>query len=243
MMFREKGKRIVCLRSEYSKETQRSYAVQVASFEFWREVMPDDVRALLTDDEFKQYENWRAAHEEQKHIDSLVNNLKIAHYSFSRTVDSLANEKAIKAVYKNEKNDKDPLNGTALFDQEWADKIFTGIADVRKALKKAGFKPSPKDPKNEAVVSINNEPVDSVVNEAVDNFNNVPVDNFNNVPVDSFNSVPVDSFNSVPVDVSYNESVDSVVDKPVDSVVDKPVDSVVSEPVDAMAWFDKGSSS
>lgn len=224
MMFREKGKRIVCLRSEYSKETQRSYAVQVASFESWKSAMPNDVRELLTDDEFEQYEVWRADHEEQKHVDSLVTNLRLAHFSFSRTVDSLANEKAVKAVYKNEKNDKDPLNGTALFDQAWADKIFTGIADVRKALKKAGFKPSkssPKEPRNEAVDSISSIPVDNATNESVVSNDGGAVDNVDNIPVDSVNSVPVDG--------SYNESVDSYDPSSVDNAGTGGVDWLRSD--------------
>ena len=198
-MFREKGNKVVCLRSEYLTEKKRTHAVQIASFNKWLSTAPDEVCQLLDNEEIEQLNKWLSEREEKKAVDSHINSMTYIAGSLGRLTEALADERAVNAVYHSEYDKNHTRNGEPLFDQAWADRLFDAIADARKALKKAGFKPSPKEPKNDAVVSNDNEAVDSVdsipVNEsyveAVVSNDNVPVDDYHDRAVDNADSEAV----------------------------------------------------
>ena len=225
MMFREKGNKVVCLRSQYLTEKKRTHAVQIASFDKWLSTAPNEVCQLLDSEEIEQLNKWLSEREEKKAVDSHINSMTYIAGSLGRLTEALADERAVSAVYHSEHDKNHPRNGEPLFDQAWADRLFDAIADARKALKKAGFKPSPKEPVNKAVDGVNNE----AVNVPVDGSYNVPVDGSYNEAVVSNDDVPVDGYDYVPV-VS-NDNV------PVDDYDDRAVDNTGSEAVfDGGGW-------
>ena len=191
MMFRVKGNKIVCLRSEYLPEKKRTHAVQVASFDKWLSTVPEEVCQQLDSDEFDQLKKWLSDREREMAVESHKNSMLYATSALNNLMKALEEEEVVNALFYSKHNANHPQNGTPMFDQDWADKLFDTIADARKALKKAGFKPSPKKPENKAVDSVYNVPVDVSYNESVVSNDNVPVDDYDNRAVDNTGSEAV----------------------------------------------------
>ena len=139
MMFREKGKKVICLRSEYLTDKKRTRAVQVASFDRWLSTAPNEVCQLLEPEEVDQLKEWLSKREKEKSVESLKGSLSHIRYSVCRATEALA---------------VDEVAATMTADQG-AD-LFDAITELRKALKRAGFQPR-KQPKKQAVDSPDNQ--------------------------------------------------------------------------------------
>ena len=196
MMFRVKGNKIVCLRSEYLSEKKRTHAVQVASFDKWLSTVPEEVCQQLDSDEFDQLKKWLSDREREMAVESHKNSMLYATSALNNLMKALEEEEVVNALFYSKHNANHPQNGTPMFDQDWADKLFDTIADARKALKRAGFKPSPKNPENKAVDDASNEAVDDASNEAVNLPNNVAVYDNQLDLVDSASNEAVDGTDS-----------------------------------------------
>lgn len=121
MQFREQGKKIQCIRSTYDPASKRSHQKVVASFDRWAVELPP--LPELTDAERVEASEWFAARQSAKAE-------RMNQYRASvggQTLADLAD--AIRA------------GGTLTDDQAAA--IWRGLADVAKALRKAGH-PKPK---------------------------------------------------------------------------------------------------
>lgn len=139
MMFREKGQKVVCLRSEYMPDKKRTRAVQVASFDKWLSTAPDEVCQLLEPEEVDQLKEWLSERGRKRSVESLKFSLSNVRYSVCRAVEALA---------------VDEIAATMTADQG-AD-LFDAITELRKGLKRAGFEPR-KQPKKQAVDAPDNQ--------------------------------------------------------------------------------------
>jgi hypothetical protein len=126
MQIREKGKKLLFIRTEYKPELKRTIGVTVGSQDIGLSTVSDDARRLLTETEVDQLEKWLSERTEKRSVDNASTSLSIAHYSVRRIADSLTVDGA-----------KDSLT------TENADLLWVALADLQKALKKAGF-PKPK---------------------------------------------------------------------------------------------------
>jgi len=122
MQIREKGKKILCIKTEYKPDLKRTVGVTVASQEIGLSTVSDEVRQLLTKEDVDQLEKWLSERTKNRSVASASNSLSVAHYSVRRITESLSVESA-----------KNSLSA------ENADSLWHAIADLQKALKKAGF--------------------------------------------------------------------------------------------------------
>lgn len=139
MMFREKGQKVVCLRSEYVPDKKRTRAVQVASFDRWLSTAPNEVCQLLTPEEVDELKEWLSNRAEKQSVDILRSGLSSIRYSVCRATEALA---------------VDEIAATMTAAQG-AD-LFEAITELRKALKRAGFQPR-KQTKKQAVDAPDNQ--------------------------------------------------------------------------------------
>jgi len=128
MQIREKGKKILCIRTAYNSDLKRSVGETVATQDRWLDRVSDDVREKLTDAEAEQLEQWLKARTESRSADSLKSSLTLASFTLARSAEALGDE-AIAAELTPEK----------------ADQIWQQMAVLQKALKKAGFKKPVKE--------------------------------------------------------------------------------------------------
>lgn len=123
MQFREQGKKIQCIRSNYDPAAKRSHQKVVAAFDRYADKMPSADVADLTEEERQELAVWFGQRQ-------TIRTASMSQYrarSGGQTLDDLA--KAISAAE----------NLTA----EQAAAVWHGLADVAKALRKAGH-PKPK---------------------------------------------------------------------------------------------------
>lgn len=123
MQFREQGKKIQCIRSTYDPASKRSHQKVVGAFDRWADNLPSVGLEALTDTERQQLAAWFDARQSAKAE-------RMSQYQVSiggQTLADLAD--AIQAA------------GTLAEDQ--AASVWRGLADVAKALRKAGH-PKPK---------------------------------------------------------------------------------------------------
>ncbi len=123
MQFREQGKKIQCIRSTYDPASKRSHQKVVASFNRWVDSLPSAVLEVLTEAERAELVAWFDARQAKARASRQQWRVGDA----PRTLADLA--EAIRAA--------DTLTA------EHAAKIWAGLADVAKALRKAGY-PKPK---------------------------------------------------------------------------------------------------
>lgn len=126
MQIREKGKKLLFIRTEYKPELKRTIGVTVGSQDIGLSTVSDDARRLLTDTEVDQLEKWLSERTEKRSVEGATSSLSIAHISVRRITDSFTVDGA-----------KDSLT------TEKADLLWAALGDLQKALKKAGF-PKPK---------------------------------------------------------------------------------------------------
>lgn len=123
MQIREKGKKILCIRTEYRPEIKRTVGVTVASFDKYLSTAPESVCQQLTKEEVDQLKSWLSERTENQSVDSLKLGLSTATYSVGRATKALAVESLASGLSTEE-----------------ADKLWLAIGELSKALRKAGFK-------------------------------------------------------------------------------------------------------
>lgn len=121
MHFREQGKSLQLVRTTYNPAKGRGEQTVVAKLPQYTYTIPDDVRQLLTADEVAQLTDYLAALEAGRRQQANAYHLR------KLTEDMTMAVEALKA-------------GSTPSD---ADAIWTAMADMAKALKKAGY-PKPK---------------------------------------------------------------------------------------------------
>lgn len=126
MQIREKGKKLLFIRTEYKSEMKRTIGVTVASQEIGLSTVSNEVRQQLTKEEVDQLEKWLSDRTEKQSVDSLKNGLSMVSYFARRASKSLTVESVVSGL-----------------STEDANEIWLSMAELGKALKKAGF-PKPK---------------------------------------------------------------------------------------------------
>ena len=123
MQFREQGKKIQCIRSTYDPASKRSHQKVVGAFDRWADRLPSAGLEELTDAERQELVAWFDA----KQAKAKASRQQWKVNDAPRTLADLA--ESIRAA--------DTLTS------DHAAKIWAGMADVAKALRKAGH-PRPK---------------------------------------------------------------------------------------------------
>lgn len=129
MHFREQGKSLQLVRTTYNPEKKRGEQVVVAKLPQYTYTIPEDVRLLLTAEEFAQLTDYLAALADGRNRQNQAFHLRTL-------VDAMKEATAALKV------------GVSPRD---ADALWTSIADLSKALRKAGH-PKPVKARNPAPV-------------------------------------------------------------------------------------------
>lgn len=123
MQIREKGKKILCIRTEYRPLQRRTVGVTVASQDRYMSTVCDEVRQQLTEKEVDQLKNWLSERTDRQSVSSLKSSLSFVAYSICRATEALS------------------VDGLADdLTTEKANSIWLAMDEFQKALKKAGFK-------------------------------------------------------------------------------------------------------
>lgn len=123
MQIREKGKKILCIRTEYRPEIKRTVGVTVASFDKYLSTAPEEVCQQLTKEEVDQLKNWLSDRAENQSVANLKLSLSTVSYSVGRAAKALSVESLASGLSTDE-----------------ADKLWLAMGELSKALRKAGFK-------------------------------------------------------------------------------------------------------
>ena len=123
MQIREKGMRLVLIRTKYDSTVKRGVSKQIGSLSKFETVIPDDVRPNLEADEIEQLEQFLAESAAARSARNQASTVKTGQYSLGQLVSALGDPEAVKEL-----------------DQARADAIWEQISALQKALKKAGFK-------------------------------------------------------------------------------------------------------
>ncbi len=129
MHFREQGKSLQLVRTTYNSEKGRGEQTVVAKLPQYTYTIPEDVRQLLTADEVAQLTDYLAALEAGRRQQANAYHLRKLAEDMAMAADAL-------------KAGSTPAD---------ADALWTAIADLGKALKKAGH-PKPVKARNPAPV-------------------------------------------------------------------------------------------
>ena len=123
MQIREKGKKVLCIRTEYKTELKRTIGVTVASQDKYLSTVSEEVCRLLTEQEVDQLKKWLSERTENQSVDSYKSSLSTIGYSVRSATKALTVDEAISGL-----------------STEKANELWDSLAELQKALKKAGFK-------------------------------------------------------------------------------------------------------
>ncbi len=141
MQIREKGKKVLCIRTKYDSEKKRTFGVTVARQDKYLTTVSDEVSQLLTKAEVDHLKKWLSDRIKNREVDSLKSGLSFVHYSVRRAAEALS---------------VDSL--AAELSADTADKIWLALDELQKALKKAGFKrpakPAAKAPRTTSQIPL-----------------------------------------------------------------------------------------
>jgi len=132
MQFREKGQKILCIRTEYLPEKKRTVGRTIASLDRRNPKLSVAEMGKLTADEVNQFKAWAAALITERNREDLEDALK----GFAVQADKAAQALALES----------PL----ILTEAQAAAAWESIAAMQKALKKAGY-PRPKQTSSESV--------------------------------------------------------------------------------------------
>jgi hypothetical protein len=123
MQIREKGKKILCIRTEYRPKLRRTVGVTVATQDRYMTTVCEEVCRKLTETEVDQLNTWLSERKNRQSVASLKSSLSFVAYAVCQatealTVDGLSSE----------------------LTTEKANRIWLAMEEFQKALKKAGFK-------------------------------------------------------------------------------------------------------
>lgn len=129
MQIREKGRKVLCIKTEYIPEKKRTIGKTVASQDKYLSTASESVRQHLSKDEVDELNNWLSEREKKANVDSLKLSLSTINYSLSKAAEGL--DEGIQVS------------------EEKAQAIYAAVDRLQKSLRKAGFKRA-KKAKNEA---------------------------------------------------------------------------------------------
>lgn len=124
MQFREQGRKVQCIRSTYDPARKRSFQKVVGTFDRWRAALPVEGLEGLTDAEHADLDAWFKARQSDK-MDR-VQRFRVG-TAGGRLLDMASAIRSVGAI-----------------DDQVANEIWRGLAEVRKALRKAGCRPPVK---------------------------------------------------------------------------------------------------
>jgi hypothetical protein len=124
VQFREQGKKIQCIRSAYDPDSKRSHQKVVGAFDRWADKLPSAGLEELTDAERQELAVWFGARQSAK---AERMNQYYRSSIGGQTLTNLA----------------DSIRAAGTFTDDQAAAVWRGLADVAKALRKAGH-PKPK---------------------------------------------------------------------------------------------------
>lgn len=123
MQIREKGRKVLCIRTEYVPEKKRTFGRTVASQESYLSTVSEEVRQQLTKEEVDELEEWLSKREESKRVDSLTIRLSMIASWMGSAADAL---------------DVDSIREGLSTEQ--ADEIWQTHERLSKSLRRHGFK-------------------------------------------------------------------------------------------------------
>lgn len=132
MQFREQGKKIQCIRSSYDPTSKRSHQKVVATFDRYADKIPSADVADLTEAERQELAVWFG----QRQASRAASMSQYRARSGGQALDDLAQA----------------INAAESMTAEQAAAVWHGLAEVAKALRKAGH-PKPKRERPASVVS------------------------------------------------------------------------------------------
>ena len=122
MQIREKGQKILCIKTEYKPDLKRTIGITVASQGIGLSTVSEEVRRVLSKEDVEQLEKWLSDRTKNQSVDKAKESLSSSCDEVRRIAKSLTVDGA-KSELSTEK----------------ADSLWHAIADLQKALKKAGF--------------------------------------------------------------------------------------------------------
>lgn len=125
MQIKERGKKVVCIKTEYVPEKKRTYGRQVASQDSYLSTVSEEVRRQLKKEDVDQLQKWLDDRQEKDRVDSIKRGLSVVSSTQARAA------KALNSGLTDE------------FDEQQASEIWESISQLQKALKKAGY-PRPR---------------------------------------------------------------------------------------------------
>jgi len=128
MQIREKGRKVLCIRTEYVPEKKRTFGRTVASQESYLSTVSKEVRQQLSEEEVDQLKKWLSEREANEAVDSLERKLSIVASVMTGAADALEVDSIREGL-----------------SAEQADAIWQAHERLSKALRRHGFK-KPKAP-------------------------------------------------------------------------------------------------
>lgn len=133
MQIREKGRKVICIKTEYSPEKKRTFGKTVASQDIGLSTVSEYVSQQLSKEEVDELQNWLTKREETKEVDSHKIKLSISHITIPKIAD------ALDAGYRFESEEK-------------AQATMEAVDRLNKSLRKAGYKRTKNKSKEKAIM-------------------------------------------------------------------------------------------
>jgi glutamyl-tRNA reductase len=127
MQFRDKGKSVLCIRTEYDKEKKRTFGKTVARQDSSLSIITNEVEREITKEEFQQFKAWLHDRKQEKLMSRLDSSLSIVGMVMSQAAKRIRMQ-----------DDEDGF--TAELDDKQVDEILEGLEDLKKALRHRGVK-------------------------------------------------------------------------------------------------------
>lgn len=129
MQFREKGKQVLVIKTEYRKEHKRTFPVTVASQPRWMTTVSQEVCQQLSKEDCEDFQKWLDRRQENKVVDRQKSELSFLAGRLTQAADGLDAGIEIEG-------DVQP--------------IFEAVDRLKKSLRKAGYKPAEKQKQSPA---------------------------------------------------------------------------------------------
>lgn len=123
MQIRERGRRLLLLRTHYDKERQRTFGRTFATLDASLREPPADVLELLSEDEIEQLRAWFAERDAARTRAAAKMALATVAAGNRRAAQALADEGA-----------------RGSFSEPDAEEVYSSVDELTKALRRAGFK-------------------------------------------------------------------------------------------------------
>lgn len=140
MQIREKGRKVLCIRTEYIPEKKRTIGKTVASQDIGLSTVSGEVCRQLEKEEVDQLKQWLSEREEREAVDRLKRSLSILPGVMTRSAAA--------------------LDASAELDPDQVDDIIEGLDALKKSLRKRGIKITRQTKKESAPKASDNAELD-----------------------------------------------------------------------------------